>query len=89
LSWLAPAAGFNPVELPVKGKLFGSIPKPVSSLFSVHRSALSSPPQSFFISFCSPLVTVFYGIVYAVPQRLPLLREEIDNIPEINSWLGR
>lgn len=32
LSWLVPAAGFNPVELPVKRKLFGSIPKPVSMM---------------------------------------------------------
>lgn len=31
LSWLVPTAGFNPVESPVKGGLFGSIPKPVST----------------------------------------------------------
>ena len=35
LSWLVPAAGFNPVGLPVQGKPFGSIPKPVSSFLAV------------------------------------------------------
>jgi hypothetical protein len=48
LSWLAPATGFNPAELPVKGKLFGSIPKPVSSFFARECSSLGSLlPNSF------------------------------------------
>jgi len=48
LSWLAPAAGFNPVELTVKGTLFGSIPKPVSS---VACSSPPAPPLVFFFGF--------------------------------------
>ena len=35
MSWLVPAAGFNPVGLPVQGEPFGSIPKPVSSVSAV------------------------------------------------------
>ena len=42
LSWLVPAAGFNPVGLPMKRKPLGSIPKPVSSSAFRNRMPVSA-----------------------------------------------
>lgn len=40
-----PATGFNPVELPMKGELFGSIPKPVSPLVNPTKAISRKLPS--------------------------------------------
>lgn len=43
LSWLAPTAGFKPVGPAVQGRLFGSIPKPVSLLKRLFEKSVGWP----------------------------------------------